>query len=65
MIDTNKLKGAIRSNGLTQAELAKKMGICSQTLSRKLNRGIFDSNEIQAMIVILHLEDPMSIFFAR
>ena len=65
MIDTNKLKGAIRSNGLTQAELAEKMGICEQTLSRKLSRGIFDSNEIQAMILILHLDDPMSIFFTH
>ena len=65
MVDVNKLRGAIRANGLTQAEFAQKLGVCEQTLSRKLNRGVFDSNEMQAMIDILHLEDPCSIFFAQ
>lgn len=65
MIDVNKLKGAIRAKGLTQAEFAQKIGICEQTLSRKLNKGVFDSNEMQAMIDILQIDDPCSIFFAQ
>ncbi len=65
MIDTNKLRGAIKAKGYTQAEFAKKIGICEQTLSKKLNRGVFDSNEMQAMIDILEITDPCSIFFAR
>lgn len=63
MVDTNKLRGAIRSKGLTQAEFAAQIGICEQTLSRKLKNGIFDSNELFAMIKLLDLDDPMSIFF--
>lgn len=65
MIDVNKLKGAIKANGLTQAELAAKIGIHEQTLSKKLAKGIFDSNEMQAMIEILHIDDPCSIFFTN
>ena len=65
MIDTNKLKGAIKSKGLTQGEFASQIGICEQTLSRKLKNGVFDSNEISAMIKLLDLQDPMSIFFVE
>lgn len=63
MVDTNKLKGAIKSKGLTQREFAEKLGITEQTLSKKLKVGRFDSNEIFAMIKLLDLHDPMSIFF--
>ena len=65
MININKLKGEIRAKGLTQAELAKKIGICEQTLSRKLNKGVFDSTEMQAMIDVLDIKDPCDIFFTN
>lgn len=63
VIDTNKLKGAIKAKGLTQGEFAAQIGICEQTLSKKLKVGRFDSNEMYAMIKLLDLKDPASIFF--
>lgn len=63
MIDTNKLKGEIKAKGFTQVSLSKELGITVQTFNRKLGKGIFNSNEIQAMIDILSISDPMNIFF--
>lgn len=63
MIAKNEIKGLIRARGMTQADVAKMMGIHETTLSRKLNKGILNSNEIEAMINILNIKNPASIFF--
>ena len=65
MIAVNELKGIIKARGMTQAELARRMGIHETTLNRKLGKGVFNSNEIEAMIDILKISNPASIFFAR
>lgn len=64
MIDTRALKAEIVRNGLTQGKLAQKIGISSRTLTQKLKRGIFGSDEIERMINVLNIHDPVSIFFA-
>ena len=63
MIAQNEIKGLIRARGMTQADVAKMMGIHETTLNRKLNKGILNSNEIEAMINILNIKNPASIFF--
>lgn len=65
MIKTDKLKGIIVENGLTQMEVAKQIGIAPKTFYEKMKNGVFGSDEIQIMIDLLHIEDPVSIFFAR
>lgn len=65
MIAVNELKGVIKARGMTQAELARRMGIHETTLNRKLSKGVLNSNEIEAMIDILKISNPASIFFAR
>lgn len=65
MIAVNELKGVIKARGMTQAELARRMGIHETTLNRKLGKGVLNSNEIEAMIDILKISNPASIFFAR
>lgn len=65
MIDVNKLRGAIHSKGMTQGQLAKEMGIAEQTLSRKMNKGVLSSTEMDLMIEILDIKDPSAIFFAN
>ena len=64
MILVNELKGKIVAKGLTQAELAKMIGMSSKTFSLKLKKGVFGSDEIEQMIKILDIEDPARIFFA-
>lgn len=65
MIDTNALKGIIVSQGLTQEKVAEYIGINPKTFGRKMKKGVFGSDEMEAMIKLLSIEDPVKIFFAK
>lgn len=65
MIKTNELKGVIAKNGLSQSDVAIMIGITPKTFYEKMKNGVFGSDEIQIMIEKLHIEDPLSIFFAK
>lgn len=65
MVDTNSLKGEIAKNGLTQAKMAKSLGITSKTFYEKMKKGVFTSSEIEAMMKILKIDNPKEIFFAE
>lgn len=65
MIRTDKLKGIIVENGYSQNDVAKAIGITPKTFYEKMKKGVFGSDEIQKMIDMLHIEDPVSIFFAE
>lgn len=64
MVLANELKGRIVAKGLTQGEVAKKLGITSKTFSNKLEKGVFTTLEIEKLIKILDLKNPWEIFFA-
>lgn len=64
MIQKNLLKGKIVENGYSVATLAKAVGITPKTFYNKLSRGVFGSDEIYKMIDLLHITNPMEIFFA-
>ena len=63
MIKTNDLKGIITKNGMSQAKVAKLIGITPKTFYDKMKKGVFGSDEIQVMIEKLHIENPIEIFF--
>lgn len=65
MIDTNELRGIIAKNGLSQSELARKLGMSPKTFYDKMKKGVFSSNEIEKMIVQLGIENPIAIFFVN
>lgn len=65
MIKTNELKAEFARNNLSQNDVAKAIGISSKTFYLKMKKGVFGSDEIQKMIDVLHIDDPMSIFFAN
>lgn len=65
MIDRNELKGVIAKNGTSQSGVAKALGITPKTFYDKMKKGVFDSDEIEIMIEILHIEDPVKIFFTK
>ena len=56
MIDTNALRAAIVSKGMTQQEVAEKMGIAPKTFYSKMKKGVFGSNEMEAMIDLLSID---------
>ncbi len=63
MIATNELKGLIVSKGLSQAKVANMLGITPKTFYDKMKKGVFNSDEIKAMMDILELDEPTAIFF--
>jgi len=65
LIRTNELKGIIAKNGLTQKQVAEKIGITPKTFYGKMKKGVFGSDEIQKMIEILNINNPCEIFFAK
>ena len=52
MIKTDELRGIIAKNGFSQSDVAAEIGI-------------FGSDEIEVMINMLHIDDPVPIFFAK
>lgn len=65
VIKTDDLRGIIVKNGLSQTDVAKMIGVTPKTFYEKMKNGVFGSDEIQIMIDELHIENPMSIFFAK
>ena len=49
--------------GYTQKKLSKELGMTQKTLSSKLQAGVFRSDEMNKMILILGIENPTEIFF--
>lgn len=65
MVDTNALRAAWVAKGLTQADVAEKLHITQKTMSSKMKKGVFGSDEIEQMIEMLSIENPIAIFFAK
>lgn len=63
MIRTDKLRGRIAEKGLNQCKVAEKMGITPKTFYEKMSKGVFGSDEIEVMIKLLDIENPVDIFF--
>lgn len=65
MIKTDELKGIIAKNGMSQRSVALAIGISEKTFYEKMKKGIFGSDEIEAMAELLHIDRPWDIFFAK
>ena len=67
MINTNKLRGLIAERGLSQVKVTEILGVTPKTFYSKMERGVFDSDEIETMIVSLDIprDSCMDIFFAQ
>ena len=65
MIKTDELRGIIAKNNLSQAKVAEEIGITPKTFYEKMNKGAFGSDEIEVMIHLLKIENPVDIFFAK
>lgn len=65
MLDRNALRAEIVRNGLTQKDVAKKIGISEKTFISRMKKGVFGTDEVEVMIRELNLKNPVSIFFAR
>ncbi len=65
MINITELKAQMVRKQCTQEKLAEALGISSRTLYNKFKCGVFGSDEIEKMISVLEIKDPMAIFFVK
>ena len=65
MVNVNKLRGKMAEKGRTGIDMARVIKKTPKTFYEKMKKGVFDSDEITAMVEDLELEDPMDIFFAE
>lgn len=64
MINANMIRAKIVENGMTQAEVAKEIGMSPKTFSIKMSSGKFGLDEADKMIRLLNIERPELYFFA-
>ena len=64
MVDTNQLENIIANRGFSQRKVAKYIGITEKNFCQKIKTGRFGADEAKAMVDLLHIEDPNSVFFA-
>ena len=67
MVKVNLLKGKMTEKGFTIGALSKKMGLSYKTLWSRLNQKPedFTQEEINMLINILQIDNPLEIFFAK
>lgn len=63
MIRRDLLNGEIARAGLTKSALAVKIGITPKTFYAKEKKGVFGSDEIEKIVKICEIANPMPIFF--
>ena len=57
--------GLMKQYGYTQKELAKSLGISEQTLTRKLKKRVFGTDEAAKIVELLSIDDPKAVFFGE
>lgn len=65
MIDSDKLRGIIAERGMSQRQVAKQLGMAEKTFYAKMDRRVFGTDEVEAMIELLHIDNPLEIFFGK
>lgn len=65
MIAVNKLRGIIAEQGMTQKEVAGRLGISQKTFYNKMKKGVFGTDEVEKMVGILSIDNPAEFFFAN
>ena len=62
-MNSNLLRGKIAERGLSQAKVAREIGVSAQSFSRKITgKREFRLSEVQALCEILSIENPADIF---
>lgn len=65
MVDVNKLRGIIVENGLTGEKVAEMLNMSKKTFYLRMKAAKFNSDEMDKLIEILNIDDPMRVFFVN
>ena len=63
MLNVPEFKAAMVRKGYTQKELSAILGISTKTFSDRIKKKRFGTEEIEQLIPVLGISDPMLIFF--
>nr|DAJ75826.1 MAG TPA: antitoxin [Caudoviricetes sp.] len=55
LVNTQELKALLAKNDISQAKMAKMLGITPKTFYTKMSKRVFDSDEIAEMVKILRI----------
>ena len=64
MLNVPEFKAAMARKGYTQKALAQILGISEKTFYDRMKNKRFGSDEIEKLIKVLEISDPMPIFFS-
>ena len=65
MVNVKKLRGLMAERDRTGKDMARVIKKTPKTFYEKMKKGVFDSDEIKAIVEDLAIENPMEIFFAE
>ena len=65
MINVKKLRGLMAEKDRTGKDMARVIKKTPKTFYEKMKKGVFDSDEIKAIVEDLAIENPVEIFFAE
>lgn len=65
MLNVNALRAEIARNGMTQGQVAERIGITATTFSKKMKTNGFGLDEADKIIELLGIQDPGAIFFSN
>lgn len=65
MVDTAKLRGIIAERGMTRRQVASKLKMSEKTFYRKMQTGVFGTDEAMAITELLDIKNPAEIFLVK
>lgn len=65
MFSKNEFRAELVRKGYTQKSLAEKIGMTPKTLYLKMKTGKFGTDEVNKIMEVLNIQDPIPIFFAK
>ena len=65
MVNVKKLRGLMAEKGRSGKDMARVIKKTPKTFYEKMKKGVFDSDEITAIVEDLAITNPLEIFFAE
>lgn len=65
MVAVDKLRGIIAERGMSQRQVAKLLGVTEKTFYTKMKTGVFGTDEVERLIDILSIQNPVDIFLVK
>ena len=65
MVAVDKLRGIIAERGMSQRQVARVLGMTEKTFYTKMQKGVFGTDEVEKMVELLSISDPVEIFLVK